>query len=212
VSIRLDIERKLLLAQRQRRPMTARLPVDERLERAGELVVRARKFYDLWSCLENAKERPATLDAMDDFSEFFKFTIHAHFVAFVVHMAALFETRNDTINLWRLAKDMKAANMLLSKAAAEVDALLREATPVASKVTILRSNLFAHRSDSVSYASAFELAQVTPDQLHNLTEIALKIANQLLLAKGLRDQFVHPGPHEHAGALLQALLKNQCPR
>jgi AbiU2 len=127
-------------------------------------------------------------------------------------MAALFETRNDTINLWRLAKDMKAANMLLSKAAAEVDALLREATPVASKVTILRSNLFAHRSDSVSYASAFELAQVTPDQLHNLTEIALKIANQLLLAKGLRDQFVHPGPHEHAGALLQALLKNQCPR
>jgi AbiU2 len=142
---------------------------------------------------------------MDGFSEFFEFTIHAHFAAFVVHMAGLFETRKDTINLRRLANEMNAANML-SKTAAEVDVLLRKAEPLASKVTILRNNLFAHRSASVSYASVFEMAHVTADQLRDLTEIALKIANQLLLARGLPDQSFNPGPHEHAEALLKVLL------
>jgi hypothetical protein len=60
------------------------------------------------------------------FSEFFVFTIHAHLVAFVVHMAALFEKRQDTINLRRLINEMKATAMLPSKAAAEIDALLGE--------------------------------------------------------------------------------------
>jgi hypothetical protein len=76
---------------------------------------------------------------MDDFSEFFQFTLHAHFVAFAIHMAGLFEKRNDTINLGRLADDVKVADMPL-KTANEVDALLREAKPLAAKV-ILRRNL-----------------------------------------------------------------------
>jgi hypothetical protein len=97
---------------------------------------------------------------------------------------------------------------MLSNAAAEVDALLCEAKPLASKVTILRNNLFAHRSAFVPYALAFEMAHVTADQLSNLTEIALKIANKLLLVRGLPDQSFNPGPHEHAEALLQALLKD----
>jgi hypothetical protein len=144
---------------------------------------------------------------MDDFSEFFQFTLHAHFVAFAIHMAGLFEKRNDTINLGRLADDVKVADMPL-KTANEVDALLREAKPLAAKVMVLRHNLFAHRSASLSYAEIFEMADVTKDQLRNLTEIALRIANRLLVARGLPDQSFNPGPHEHAEALLEALLRD----
>jgi hypothetical protein len=146
---------------------------------------------------------------MDEFSELFQFTIHAHFVAFVVHIAALFE-RKDTINLWRLTDEMRGAGMLSTTALAEVEALLSQATPVVSKVAILRHNLFAHRSASMSYAEAFEMAGLTTEQLANLTEIALKIANALLLARGLPDQVFHPGPREHAEALLTT-LRRACP-
>jgi hypothetical protein len=183
-----------------------RIPLDERLGRAGQLVVRSRKFFDLWFCLQNATKCDATLDVMDEFSELFRFTIHAHFVAFVVHIAALFE-RKDTINLRRLTDEMNEAGMLSTTALANVEALLCQATPVASKVAILRHNLFAPRSASMSYSEAFEKAGLTTEQLANLTEMALKIANALLLARKLPDQFFHPGPREHAEALLRTLRR-----
>ena len=135
---------------------------------------------------------------MDSFSEFFVFTIHAHFVAFVVHMDALFKNSSETINLQSLAKEVNV----------DIDALLKEAKPLTRAVTILRNNLFAHRSASVSYTSAFEMAHVTAGQLRDLTEIALKIANQLLLARGLPDRSFNPGPNEHVEALLRALLRD----
>jgi hypothetical protein len=143
---------------------------------------------------------------MDGFSELFVFTIHAHFVAFVVHMAALFENSPKTINLQSLAKEVKDRSPALDRV--EVDALLKEAEPLTRAVKILRNNLFAHRSAFVSYASAFEMAHVTADQLRDLTEIALRIANQLLLARRLPGHSFNPGPNEHADALLKALLRD----
>jgi hypothetical protein len=140
------------------------------------------------------------------FSEFFTFTIEAHFVAFVVHMAALFE-RKDTINLRHLADEMKAKNMP-SEAAAEVDALFLEAKPLARKVAMLRNNVFAHRSAFHSYAEVFKMANVTEDQLLRLTEIALNIVNQLLRAAKLSDQFFNPGAREQAEALIKTLLRD----
>jgi|SRR6266496_2636470 len=187
-------------------PMPRLLPIDERLERAAQLVVRTRIFYDLWLYFED-KHPPAIFDVMEDFSEFFRFEPHAHFVAFVVHIAALFEKRRDTINLPSLAKEMKAANLISAQGATEVDALLSQAEQLASKVIILRSNLFAHRSATLSYADAFKKAAVTSNQLRDLTETALKIANRLLVVRGLSDHFFNPLPREHAEAMLTALMQ-----
>src|SRR5258707_14629511 len=138
-------------------------PIGERLERAGQLVVRSRIFYDICFFFESAEARPVIIEVMRRFNEFFRFDPHAHFVAFVVHTAALFEKRRDTINLPSLLKEMKTANLISAQDAAEVDALLAQAKDVASKVTILRSNLFAHRSATLSYDDAFKKPSVTPN-------------------------------------------------
>jgi hypothetical protein len=184
-------------------------PIGERLERAGQLVVRSRIFYDIWFFFESAEARPVIIEVMRRFNEFFRFDPHAHFVAFVVHTAALFEKRRDTINLPSLLKEMKTANLISAQDAAEVDALLAQAKDVASKVTILRSNLFAHRSATLSYDDAFKKANVTANQLRELTEIALKVANRLLLVRGLRDQFFNTLPQENAEAMLTALKESE---
>jgi hypothetical protein len=185
--------------------MPTRLPLNERLDRAAQIVIRSRIFYDIWFCFENAQACPETLDVMRRFNEFFRFDPHAHLVAFVVHMAALFEKRTDTINLPGLAKEMKAARLIPARDAAEVDTLLGEAEQLARKVAILRNYLFAHRSALVPYAAVFKKAAVTANQLHNLTEMALKIANRLLLARGLTEQFFNPYAREHSEAMLKAL-------
>ena len=107
------------------------LPLDERLYRAGQHVVRSRLFFDLWFYFEGAETRPNIIETMREYNEFFRFTPHAYFVAYVVHIAGMFDKRRDTINLTRLAQEMKAAHQIQGHAITEVDALLAQATPVA---------------------------------------------------------------------------------
>jgi hypothetical protein len=184
------------------------LPIDERLESAAQLIIRSRIFLDIWFYFESKDTRPAIIDTMNRFSEFFRFDPHAHFVAFIVHIAALFEKRRNTINLPALARELKRSNQLSAQAAADTDALLSQAHQLAPKVCILRSNLFAHRSAVLSYDEAFKRAAVTPAQLRDLTEIALKIVN-LLLVRELRDRDFNTMPREHAEAMLKALKEAQ---
>jgi hypothetical protein len=54
------------------------------------------------------------------------------------------------------------------------------------------------------------MAAVTPGQLRELIELALKIVNRLLLARGLKDQYFTPLPREDAEKIMRALGK--CPR
>jgi hypothetical protein len=187
--------------------MASPLPFDERLERAAQLVVRSRIFYDIWLYFEGEETRPAIIETMRCFNEFFRFESHAHFVAFVVHIAALFERRRDTINLPLLVSEMKLTNLLSAECAAEVDTLVSQSEQLASKVIIMRSNLFAHRSATLSYADAFKKAAITANQLRDLTEIALKIANRLMLARNRNSHFFNVLPRADADAMLKTLAR-----
>jgi AbiU2 len=180
------------------------LPLDERLYRAGQHVVRSRLFFDLWFYFEGAETRSKIIETMREYNEFFRFTPHAYFVAYVVHIAAMFDKGTNTISLMRLMHEMKKARLIRGQAITELDALLAEATPIVSKVTILRHYAFAHRSATI-YNATFEKAAVTATQLSDLTEIALKIANRLLLARGLKDEVFTPLPLEAAKAMMKAL-------
>ena len=184
------------------------LPIDARLETAAQLVLRARIFYDIWRFFEGAESRPVIIDAMRCYSEFFRFAPHAHFVSFVVHIAALLEKRNDTINLPRLAKELKESGLISAQDAAEVDLLLDQAAPLASKAAILRNNLFAHRSATLSYAGAFRKAAVTLNELRDLTGIALKIVSRLLMARGLKGHVFNKLPVTDAKKMLKALSQD----
>lgn len=181
------------------------LPLDQRLDRIGQHVVRARLFLDLWFYFEGADTRPKIIETMWDYNEFFRFTPHAYLIAYVIYMAGMFDKREDTISFKPLVREMKADGHLKGQDAAEVDALLAQAKTVANKVTILRHKAFAHRDAHISYNDVFKMAAVKPDQLRDLTEVALKIANRLLLARGLQDQYFTDLPREAAEEMMKAL-------
>jgi hypothetical protein len=181
------------------------LPIDDRIERAAQLVLRSRVFFDIWFYFEGSDTRPALLDTMQEYSEFFRFAPHAHFVAFVISIVAIFDRRRDTISLRQLAREMTQSKLLSAQAQTDVDVLLRRTEPLVSKVTILRHNAFAHRSITISYDEAFKKAAVTPFQLRELTELALLIANQLGQARGRDAHFFNEMPRDDAAAMLKAL-------
>jgi hypothetical protein len=181
------------------------LSLEERLYRAGQHVVRARLFLDLWFYFEEKTTRQGIIETMREYNEFFRFTSHAYLLSHVIHIAAMFDKTRGTICLTGLAKEMKDAGFIQGQEAAKVYALLDEAAPIVEKVTILRHRAFAHRSASMSYDDVFKLAAVRPDQLRDLTEVALKIANRLLLARSLKDECFTTLPREAAEAMMKVL-------
>jgi hypothetical protein len=183
------------------------LPIDDRIERAVQLVLRARIFFDIWFYFEGADTRRGILDTMDEYSEFFRFAPHAHLVAFVVSISAVLDKRRGTISLFHLAEEMKGGNLLPMQVEKEIGDLLTQAEPLRSKIAILRHNAFAHRSAVLSYDDAFRMAAVTAGEMRDLTEIALKISNKLARARGLSEQFFNPLPRADAEEILVALRK-----
>ena len=190
-----------------RRIQQQRLPLNQRADRVAQYVVRARLFLDLWFYFESAETRPKIIETMRDYNEFFRFTPHAYLVSYVIYMAGVFDKRDDTISLKPLVPEIKEAGHVKGEDAAKVDALLAEAKPIADKVIILRHKAFAHRDAHILYDDVFKLAAVRPDQLRELTEIALKIANRLLLACGLQEQYFTELPRKAAEAMMEALAE-----
>lgn len=181
------------------------LPLNERLYRIGQHIVRGRLFLDLWFYFEERDSRRKIIGIMREYDQFFRFTPHAYFATYVIYMAGVFDKRKDTISLASLIREVKAAGCLMALDAATVDALLVKARPIADKVTVLRHKAFAHRSAHLSYDDVFKMAAVKPYQLRDLTEMALNIANSLLVARGLPDQHFNKCPREAAEAMMKSL-------
>ena len=104
---------------------------------------------------------------------------------------------------------MKATGQLKGQDAETVDALLIKAKPTVRKVLILRHKAFAHRDAQISYDDVFKLAAVTPEQLRDLTDTALKIANRLLISCRLRDRDFTELHLEDAKRMMTALGAKQ---
>jgi hypothetical protein len=161
----------------------------ERLQIAGQMVVRAQIFFDCWWYYESTETRPAILGTMNDYSEFFRFDSHAQFVSMVMYLGSLYDKRRDTITLPRLAKETASA---IPARAAElpVDALSK-AEALAEKLSELRHNLFAHRSASVSYAEAFRRANITAFEIRELLALSFDVVNRLMAMHSLPEVVDH---------------------
>jgi hypothetical protein len=184
------------------------LPLNERLDRIGQHIVRARLFLDLWLYFEGRATRGKIINTMREYNDYFRFTPHAYLVSYVIYVAGVFDKTRGTISLATLIREMKTASILKTLDVATVDALMVQAKPLAEKVAILRHKAIAHRSAHLSYNDVFKMAAVTPDQLRDLTEIALKIANPLLLVRGLQEQDFVKAPREAAEAMMKDLARS----
>lgn len=184
---------------------TRPLPLDNRLSIAAQLVVRSRLFFDIWWYYEGAETRPQIIDTLRKYNEFFRFEPHAHFVSFVVHMAALIEHRRDTINLRQLVLEVAGFdNTPDSERCALTDHLPRIET-TGRKIIILRSNLFGHRSAKQTYDDVFSLASITPNEIAEFSDETLMLVNRLLSIRQLPTMIFTPHPKQDLASMISVL-------
>lgn len=183
------------------------LPIEARVKTASQLVYRAGIFLDLWD-FYRGPTRDDILNTMNIYPGFFLWDEHAHQVSFVIHAGGLFETKDNTINLGQLVKELRADRRISANEGLRIDNLFESVSKVSNGVTIIRSNAFAHRSDTMTLNDAFEKAGISLDDLRNLMRVALQIINICLAACGLHAIEFYPLALEDAKRVLAALSPN----
>ena len=180
------------------------MTLEQKLDILVQLVLRARTFFDLWWIYEGAPTRPKYLPAMDCYSEFFRFVSHAQQVAYTIYLCQIFEDRPKTLNIMNVVDEAK--NRKLSTGyIATAEKALQEGLPIWKKMVIVRSNLFAHRSASLSYKRAFEMASITPDEIRHLAELGLEAINSLRTGIGQKNYKFSTLPGKDLKGLLEEI-------
>jgi len=156
----------------------------EHVTAVHHLLIRAALNYDIWWVYKSKETRPLYIKTMNEYVAFFSSGIHAHFLAYVAAMYALYETRRDTHNCNQLLKLFAAEPGVPQGRVREVKALLAEARPIWVKVGVLRNEVFGHLAVGTSTSSAFAKAAVKPDDLAHLLELSKQLLNTVRAGVG----------------------------
>ncbi len=134
--------------------------------------------YDIWRVYTNPDTRKEYLRTMNRYPLFFTNSIHAHFVAMLVALYRVYETRPDTYNIPALLKHVQTEKILPEHVVAKLQKKYEEAQPLWKKVSILRNNAFAHKTVKRTYDEIFKRASVTPDELRDLIKDTKALLNE----------------------------------
>ena len=178
--------------------------LEKKLDILVQIVLRARAFFDFWWTYEGLETRQKYLPGMNNYSEFFRFDVHAHQLSYIIYLCQIFESRTKTLSINNVLKEVQDRG-ISDRNIVEAQRVLQEGTPIYKKLVIVRSNLFAHRSASLNYPEAFSMASVNPNDIRRLTELALEATNLLRLALGLETQEFSTLPKNHIEKLLKEI-------
>jgi len=166
--------------------------------------------YEIWWVYKSKDTRPRYIDVMNKYGLFFQTSIHAHFVALLVALYRLYETRDDTFNIPSLLKMLRDESRLPDATLDFLEDIYRnKARPLWIKVNILRNKAFGHRSVAHTVKEVFEEAGVTPNELRDLLEVTKKLLNELTYSWNKRVHAFNLGSREDTLRLLDDLKKMQ---
>ena len=179
--------------------------IEDLTSRIRHSIVTASLNYELWWAYRTSENRVRFTKAMNEYNPVFQTAINAHFLSTVVCLYRLFETRQDTANIPKLAKLLQERGLIAEEVQDELAAFIEKVVkPNWQKVAILRSNSFAHDSLNLSNEEAFRKAEITPDQLGDLVS-QTKVAFEQITYGTDRSVNAYPGASAAGERLLTDL-------
>jgi len=135
--------------------------------------------YEVWWTYKERESRKKYVDTMNHYTMFFQVSIHAHFVAMLVALYRLYETRRDTVNIPDFIRILEKNACIPQVALNRIRQLYQDAHRLWVKVSILRNEAFGHRSNKYSVSEVFQKAGVKPNELKDLIERTKKLLNKI---------------------------------
>lgn len=135
--------------------------------------------YEIWWVYKEKESRKRFVDTLNAYPLFFQTSLHAHFVAMIIALYKLFETRQDSVNVPQLVKIMKDKGSVSEIDIQKIENEIAQIKPLWVKVSILRNKLFGHKSNAFDNEEIWKEAKVTPNEFRKLIDVSKKILNQL---------------------------------
>jgi len=129
------------------------------IEELQHTAVVAALNYEIWWTYKEKESRAKYVNTMNLYTLFFQTSIHAHFVALLIALYRLYETRDDTLNVPGLLALLEKCDDFPCHALAELKQHCDEAKKLWIKVCILRNKAFGHRSKKYSVTDVFKRAK-----------------------------------------------------
>lgn len=159
--------------------------------------------YEIWWVFKSQDSRPKYADTLNRYLLFFSTSIHAHFVALLVVLYRLYETRRGTYNIPQLLRITKSH--FKADDVEQFEELYARAKPLWTKVSILRNKAFGHRSTSHTVEEAFVEAGVTPNELGQLVDLTKELLNRVSNAYDGSTHAFNLGAREDTIRMLEKL-------
>lgn len=137
----------------------------------------ARGCYKLWWAYLQMINDPDRFPTVLKFKDFFQTSAYAYNCNLIISLHKLYDGGRDVLNIQAFLNELINRKILDAMDQANMKPLLDEVKIIWKKVVILRSNLFAHRKNTLSRNEIYKIAQITPNQLRDLTDKSLKILN-----------------------------------
>jgi len=182
--------------------------IKSRIKNLRDTIITASHNYDIWWIYKHKDTRSKYIDTMNSYLSFFSTSIHAHFVAMIIALYRLFETRKDTINIPGLIRLMDKSGYLKDDIKKQLEALVSEAKAIWIKVGIIRSEVFAHSIKDKDTDESFKKADIKYENFKELIEISKKIMNLLSHEFDKSSHAFNLSAEKDTKALLDILLND----
>lgn len=153
--------------------------VEIHIKNLWNTVITAEHNHDIWWIYKSKDTRPKYIDTMNDYVSFFQTSIHAHFVAMIIALYRLYETRRDTINIPRLLQFLEQNHPLSNGGVNAINEYMAQAKPIWIKVGIIRSEVFAHLTNERNVEESFDKAKINYREFKDLIELSKIITNSI---------------------------------
>ena len=95
------------------------------MELRNTLVV-ASLNYEIWWFYKEKDNRKKFIDTLRIYKPFFEISLHAHFVAMIIAIYKLFETRSDTVNMHQLIGLLKEEGVIPQRKIQKIESKIKE--------------------------------------------------------------------------------------
>ena len=157
--------------------------VDDYIREIRDAIIASKLNHEIWWIFKDPDSRTKYLSTMNNYTLFFQTSIHAHFVALIVALYRLYETRKDTYNIPVLLRLLEEEKSISEERMQELKSMHIRAKPIWRKVGILRNEAFGHRLSSSAVPKTFEKADATSNEIGDLIKLTCELLNTATRAR-----------------------------
>jgi len=151
------------------------LSIDDQIYSLGTAITEARRHFQIWEALQEARADEVSVRSMNLYKEFFVPTISAHFESAIVFCYQLFETRNDTVNFSSLKKALKEIEGRDIEQEQPLTDIQNKIKPIWVKISKLRNQSVGHLSSEKPQAEIFSQAGLSPEDVWDFLSLSMRL-------------------------------------